>query len=288
MEDHLVRVVSRAGNLRALACSGKGLVREACALHGTSPTASVAFGRSLMGGALMGALLKGDQRVALKFEGNGPIGKILIEAEADGRVCGYVGDPKADLPPKEDMFDVEGLLGRAGLLTVTKDLRLKEPYSGTVQLYSSTIAKDIAFYFAESEQTPSAVGLGVLLGRELEIEAAGGFLIQALPPADDSEIDAITGRISSMPSISDMLRQGRTPLDILTLIFEDIPIELLEERPIFLRCHCSRERMEQALKTLGDKEIESLAGEKKEVSLRCDFCNTMYVFNPEQLEALLK
>jgi molecular chaperone Hsp33 len=241
-----------------------------------------------MGGVLMGALLKGDQRVALKFEGNGPIDKILIEAEATGRVAGYVGNPKADLPPKGDKFDVGGLLGQAGLLTVTKDLRLKEPYSGTVHLYSSTIAKDLAYYLTESEQIPSAVGLGVLLDKELRIAAAGGFIIQSLPPADDSAIDIITERISSMPSITEMIREGGAPLDILRFIFDNISIELLEERPIFFECHCSKERMEQALIALGKEELDSIAREEQDVTLRCDFCNETYHFKPDELKALVQ
>jgi len=287
-QDHLIRVVTRDGNLRGIACTCRNLVSAVCRLHQTSPTAAVALGRALAGGALMGALLKGSQRVALKFEGNGPLGKILVEAEADGTVSGYVGNPRADLPPRDGHFDVEGLLGRAGLLTVTKDLGLREPYSGTVQLVSSTVAKDLAYYFTDSEQIPSAVGLGVLLNQSLEVSAAGGFLVQSLPRADESAEDRVIETISSMPPTTEMIREGKTPEDILRYIFGDLPLEVLEERPVFFKCHCSRDRMLQALKVLGREEIESIVEEQDGLELRCDFCGTKYRFRPDELEGLFE
>lgn len=182
VSDYLVRILSKNGKVRALACTTTDLVNELKRRHDTWPTASAALGRALTGGALFGSLLKTGQRVALKFEGNGPLKKILIEADSNGAVRGCVGVPHVHLPEKGGKLDVAGALGRAGFLTVSKDLGLKEPYRGTVQLYSSEIAEDLALYLTESEQIPSAVGLGIFVETDNSIAAAGGFLIQALPP----------------------------------------------------------------------------------------------------------
>ncbi len=286
MEDCVVRVITETGNLRGVACSATHLVREACGRHRTSPTASVALGRALAGGALMGAMLKGEQRVALKFEGNGPLAKLLVEARSDGSVCGYAGNPGADLPPKGERFDVAGALGRAGLLTVTKDLRLKEPYKGVVPLYSSEIAEDLAYYLTESEQIPSAVGLGVLLGPDLDVPAAGGFLIQALPPSDAKAVEAISTRIRSLPSLGELLRDGKAPEEILAILFGDIHFEILEKRPVFFRCTCSRERMEEALAALGPEELARLAADDQGAEVRCEFCGETYRFERDELEQI--
>jgi molecular chaperone Hsp33 len=286
LEDTLVRAVARDSHLRGLACTAANLVRHACRRQGTSPTASVALGRALSGGALLGAQLKGDQRVALKLEGNGPLGKILVEARSDGSVCGYVGHPEADLPPKGGRFDVAGLLGRAGLLTVTKDLLLREPYSGTVQLYTSEIAEDLAYYLTESEQVPSAVGLGVRLGDDLEVAAAGGFLIQALPPADDSAVAGVVDRIQSLPPLADMLGTGQSPDDVLAFLFEEIPFDVVGRHALAFRCGCSRERMARAVASLGRDEILGLAREMKGALIRCEFCGESYQFGLQELERL--
>ena len=185
--DYLVRMLTKTGNVRALACVTTKLVNEICQRHKTSVTASRALGRVVTGTALMGALLKPGQRVAVKFEGNGPLKKILAEAESDGSVRGYVGVPDVELPLKQGKIDVAGAIGRAGFLTVAKDLRLKEPYKGTVQLYTSEIAEDFAYYFTESEQIPSAVGLGGYVEPDMHISAAGGFLIQPSPRLKNRE-----------------------------------------------------------------------------------------------------
>jgi molecular chaperone Hsp33 len=234
----------------------------------------------------MGALLKGDQRVALKFEGNGPLGKILVEARSDGAVCGYVGDPNADLPPRGGRFDVAGLLGRAGLLTVTKDLRLKEPYTGTVVLRTSEIGEDLAFYLAESEQVPSAVGLGVRLGNDMEVRAAGGFLIQAMPPSDEGEVEAVTERIATLAPLDGLLRDGRPPGDVLADILQ-APVDLLEDHPLAFQCGCSRERVSRALTSLGREGIASLIEEEEGVDVRCEFCGDSFRFEREDLERLI-
>lgn len=290
MNDYLVRILSTTGNIRALACVTTKLVNEACQRHGASVTASAALGRVLTGSTLMGALLKPGQRVAVKFEGNGPLKKILAEAESSGVVRGYVGVPHIDLPLKHGKIDVAGAIGHAGFLTVSKDLRLKEPYKGTVQLYTSEIAEDLAYYFTESEQIPSAVGLGVYVEPDARVSAAGGFLIQALPPAEEhgEELDALVKRIQAMPSVTELLRDGATPETLLARLFADIPYEILETHPLNFQCSCSKPRMEQALIALGHQDLVALVQEREEVEVTCEFCRERYLFDRAELERLLK
>jgi molecular chaperone Hsp33 len=287
MENYMVRALARSGNIRALACDTTRLVDDARRLHGTFPTASAALGRALTGGILMGALLKTRQRVALKFEGNGPLKKIIVEAENNGTVRGFVEVPHVDLPLKGDKLDVAGALGRAGFLTVTKDLGLKEPYSGMVQLYTSEIAEDLAFYLTESEQIPSAVGLGVFVEPDGAVSAAGGFLVQSFPPDDEKLIDGLIERIEKMPSITELLRGGKTPEGVLEIIFGQIPFEVLERRVPAFHCSCNRERIERVLISLGREEIAALVAEQGDTDVTCEFCRKTYHFNREELERLM-
>jgi molecular chaperone Hsp33 len=288
MEDYLVRAVTRKGHVRGLACVTTRLVNEVSWKQGTSPTATAALGRALTGGALMGALLKTGQRVGLRFEGNGPLRKILVEADSDGTVRGTVGDHDADLPPRNGKLDVAGVLGRAGFLTVTKDLRLKDPYSGTVQLYTSEIAEDLAFYLTESEQIPSAVGLGVYVETNGGVSAAGGFLIQSLPPSDDAVINRLTEQIQAMPPITELLRRGRTPEELLDHIFSEIPIDFFEKRLLSFKCSCSKERVINALVSLGQKELNSMIEQEEAVEVTCEFCREVYAFSREEMSGLVK
>lgn len=233
MNDRIVRALSTAGGMRILACTAGVLAREICTLQQTSPTAGIAMGRGLAGGALMGALLKPGQRVGLKFEGNGPLGKLIIEADSDGAVRGCAGNPAAEAPPLEDKWNVPDLLGRAGFLTVTKDLGLGgEPYHGMVQLRSSEIGDDLAYYLTDSEQVPSAVGLTAALDTSGQVSLCGGFLVQALPRADDTEIDVVLERIKLLPPLSELLREGG-PEAILAHIFGTVAYTLLEKHDIF-------------------------------------------------------
>jgi molecular chaperone Hsp33 len=286
VNDYMVRVVARHENVRGLACITTRLVQEACRHHDAYPTAAVALGRALTGGALMGALLKTGQRTALKFEGSGPLGKIIVEAESDGRVRGYVGNPHVDLPLLDGKFDVAGAIGKAGFLTVTKDLHLKEPYRGIVQLYTSEIAEDIAYYLLESEQIPSAVGLGVFADAS-GITAAGGFMVQSLPPSDETLIDALSRRIASLPPVTEMLTSGATPEAIIDQIFEGIPVDLLEKSALAFQCSCSRERLEQALISLGRTELQRLIDDRDTIDLTCEFCRKSYTFGAEAIQGLI-
>lgn len=287
-KDHLVRAITREANIRGLACVTTRLVDEACKRQGAYPTACAALGRALTGGALMGALLKTGQRVALRFEGNGPLKKILAEADSDGAVRGLVRVPQVDLPLKAGKLDVAGALGSSGLLIVTKDLRLKEPYTGMVNLTSGEIAEDLAHYLTESEQVPSAVGLGVYVDAGGTVNAAGGFLVQSFPPYDYEAVDAIIKRIETLPLITDQLRGGGTPKNLLASLFGNIPHDVLEERTVYFRCSCSRERVESALVSLGRAELEKLLAEQGETDVRCEFCLETYHLTREDLLRLLQ
>ena len=286
MNDYLVRIMTTSGTIRGLACVTTGLVAEAARRHGTLPTATTALGRALTGGALMGALLKTDQRVALKFEGNGPLGKILVEAQSTGAVAGTVGDPTVDLPLRNGRIDVAGALGRAGFLTVTKDLRLKQPYSGTVQLVSSEIGEDLAMYLTESEQIPSAVGLGVFVVQDGTVGGAGGFLIQSLPPQDEAAINVLMERIESLPTLSEHFRGGGTPEQLLDLLFEGIPYETIEKRVVAFKCTCSREKSEQALLTQGRDVLREMVERDGGISVTCSFCREEWNFGREEIESI--
>lgn len=281
--DYLVRAIAEEANVRALACVTTDLVNEVCLRHETYPLASAALGRAITAGALMGALLKTRQTVALKFEGSGPLEKIIVEAESNGAVRGYVREPKAALPLKDGKLDVAGGLGRSGLLTVTKDLRMKEPYTGTVQLYTSEIGEDLAYYLMESEQIPSAVGLGVYLEPDGRASAAGGFLIQSLPPSDEAMVDRLAAQIGKLPPVTELFRSGKRPEDLLELIFSGISYRILEKRAIAFRCSCSRERVERALFTLGKRGVEELLEEHGQVEMTCEFCRERYVLTEKDL-----
>lgn len=287
MNDYLVRIMNKSGTIRGLACVTTGLVAEAARRHGTLPTATTALGRALTGGALMGALLKTDQRVALKFEGNGPLGKILVEAQSTGAVAGTVGNPAVDLPLRNGRIDVAGALGRAGFLTVTKDLRLKQPYSGTVQLVSSEIGEDLAMYLTESEQIPSAVGLGVFVEQGGTVGGAGGFLIQSLPPQDEATINVLMKRIENLPNLSEHFRDGGTPEQFLELLFEGIPYETIEKRVVAFKCTCSREKGEKALLTQGREALREMIERDGGITVTCSFCCEVWNFGPEEIGRLL-
>lgn len=287
MNDQIVRALSSAGGIRALACGAGKLTREICSLQQTSATASIALGQGLAAGALMGALLKQNQRVALKFEGNGPLRKLLIEADSDGAVRGCVGNPAAEAEALDGKWNVPGILGRAGFLTVSKDLGLGgEPYRGMVQLRSSEIGDDLAYYLTDSEQVPSAVGVATALDAAGTVSVGGGFLVQALPLADEAEIEEVMARISTLPSLSGLLQEGG-PKALLTWIFGDIPYTLLETHDIFFRCGCSREKVERALLSLGPDELHDMVKQKEGTEVTCEFCRQTYHLDASAIEQLV-
>ena len=286
MNDRIVRALSRAGGIRALACSAGNLAREICDLQQSSAPASIALGRGLSAGALMGALLKTGQRVALKFEGNGPLRKMIIEADSDGAVRGCVGNPQADAEPQDGTWNIADLLGRAGFLTVSKDLGMGgEPYRGMAQLHTSEIGDDLAFYLADSEQVPSAVGVGAALDVAGSISDCGGFLVQALPRADDSEIDQIMANIAALPPLTSLL-QERGPEGLLQHIFGEVPYTVLETHDIFFRCGCSREKVERALLSFPQHEIRDMMQKDGGAEVSCEFCRLKYQFDAAELATL--
>jgi molecular chaperone Hsp33 len=287
LSDYLVRSITKDGSIRGLAAVSTDLVEEARRRHRAYPTAAAAIGRALTGGALLGAGLKTGQRVALKFEGDGPLKKIVVEADSNGAVRGYVAEPGVHLPPKNGKLDVAGALGRTGLLTVSKDLRLKEPYRGIVQLVSGEIAEDLAVYLAESEQVPSALALGVYVDTAGRVAAAGGFLIQTLPPVQEEVLDRLIARIRQLPSVTDLLRAGSSPEDILAAMYADVPYTILEKYALAWQCSCSRERVEKALITLGREELADLAAQEEAATITCEFCRQEYIFRQEDVQRLL-
>lgn len=286
MTDTIIRALSASGGIRVLTVSVSTLAREICSLQQASATVSVALGRGLAGGALLGALLKPGQRTALKFEGNGPMRKMIIEAEWDGAVRGCVGDPTAESEPKNGRWNVAGVLGHAGFLTVSKDLGLGgEPYHGMVQLCTSEIGDDLAYYLTDSEQVPSAVGLSASLDEGGDVSLCGGFLVQALPNADPVEIDGMMARIAELPPLATLLQEGGAE-SIMNRLFDGMTYNLLETRDVFFRCGCSRDKVERALLTLGPDEILDMLVKEHGADVTCEFCRQRYRFDEAELEAL--
>lgn len=285
MSDHLIRALVPSANLRAVACLTTGSVADACRRHQPAPTAAVALGRALTAGALLGALLKGRQRLALKFEGNGPLEKIVVQADAQGGVHGYVAHPHVDLPLRHGHFDVAGALG-VGMLTVTKDLLLKTPYQGVVHLISGEIGEDVAYYLTESEQIPSAVGVTTVPDALGNILVAGGFLIQSLPPTNTDAIDTVLRRIHALPPLGRIFQDEPSAQGLLGRLFQGMDMEILATYPVAFRCSCSEQRIRQALETLGREELLRLAADNKTTNIRCEFCGEEYRFSPQKLREL--
>lgn len=287
MADQIVRALCLSGGIRILACNATLLSREICTLQQASATASIALSRGLAGGALMGALLKSGQRTALKFEGNGPLRKMIIEADSDGAVRGCVGNPAADLEPVQGKWNVSGLIGRAGFLTVSSDLGVGgQPYQGVVQLVSSEVGDDLAYYLTDSEQTPSAVGLGAALADDGQIAVCGGFLVQALPKADEGEIEKIMARIAGLPPLSKLLEDAGAE-GVIKELFNDIPYTILESHDIFFRCGCGEEKVERALITLGSLELQDMRAKEDGAEVTCEFCRKIYRLGVAELDALI-
>jgi molecular chaperone Hsp33 len=287
MTDHLVRVATKDGTLRAAAAVTTDLVEAIRLRQGTDPTATVALGRLVSGAALMGSLLKGDQRLALMIESNGPLQKLHAETDAAGHLRGSVKEPISGIAPRTDGFDVPAAVGKAGFLHVIKDLGLKEPYRGMVLLYTSEIAEDLAYYLTTSEQVPSTVALGVYLQQEGRVAHAGGLLVQALPEGRDSLVDLLAERLTNLPSITALLRQGLAPQQILEQLFNDIPLGRMETTPLTFRCNCSRPQILQMLKTLGPEELGRIIAQDEETTVTCEFCKECYRFTRDELKALL-
>ncbi len=281
MNNQLARAMGAKGKIRAVACVTTQLADDISFLQGASPAVALAMGRALSGAALLGSTLKKGQRLALKFEGSGPIKRLIAEADWDGAVRATVAEPAA-------MADsIPALLGRAGFLTVTKDLGLKEPYSGMVQLYTSEIGEDLAYYLTDSEQIPSAVGLAATLTEEGRIAVCGGFLIQSLPPSDESAVEQIMATIAALPPLTTLLKEGKSPEGLLELLLSGVDHHPLESTELFFRCGCSKEKVEKALIAMGRTELERLIAEQGEANVTCEFCRQQYRLEKPELEQLL-
>jgi molecular chaperone Hsp33 len=269
------------GKIRAVACVTTKLANDICFLQGASPIASIALGRALSGVALVGSTLKQGQQMAIKFEGSGPLRKMIAEIEWDGAIRGTVAVPDAVAE------SVPAAVGRAGFLTVTKDLGMKDPYSGMVQLYTSEIAEDLAYYLTDSEQIPSAVGLSTSLGADGQITASGGFLIQSLPPSDEDAVEKIMAAIAALPPLSTLLQEGKTPEELLTILLSGVESIPLESTELFFRCGCSKEKVARALISFGAEELGRMAEEDEGATVTCEFCKQQYHFERSDIEAII-
>lgn len=287
--DQLVRVIAKDAPIKATALSATQLVERARAIHDTWPVATAALGRLLMGASMMGNMLKNDDgSVTLRVRGGGPLGSITAVSDSQGNVRGYVTNPAVDVPRKAHAkLDVGAAVGCDGELTVIKDIGMREPYVGSVQLVGGEIAEDIAAYFVESEQIPTACALGVLVAPDQTVQAAGGYLIQLLPGADDAVISAVERGIAKVGAVSAKLDQGISPLALLQEVLGEFELEVLETTPVEYRCQCSRERVSRALISMGRQELETLIRDQGCAELTCQFCDKVYQFSKEELEQLL-
>lgn len=286
MKDHLLRLATQDGTLRAAAAVTTDLVEAIRLRQGTDPTATVALGRLVSGAAVMGSLLKGNQRLALMVEGNGPLQKLHAETDAMGRLRASVKVPVSGVAPTGEGFNVPAAVGRAGFLHVVKDLGLKDPYRSMVQLHSSEIAEDLAYYLTSSEQVPSTVALGVYLEQEGRVSAAGGLLVQALPEGEEALIALLEDRLIKLPPLTSLLREGQGPEQILRELFAGIALGKMERTPLEFCCTCSRPQVTAMLASLGREELLDLAGKDEPTLVTCEFCKERYSFNETELRDL--
>lgn len=288
MKDYIVRATAGEGQIRAFAATTQNLVEEARQRHNTSPVATAALGRLLTAGAMMGSMMKNDSDVlTIQIKGDGPIGGLTVTADVNGNVKGYVENPDVMLPPKNGKLDVGGAIG-IGLLNIIKDMGLKEPYVGQTILVTSEIAEDLTYYFANSEQVPSSVGLGVLMNKDNTVRCAGGFIVQVMPFVTDEVLTKLEENIKKISSVTSMLDEGCTPEQMLEHVLEGLDVVVTDTLPTAFSCNCSHERIEKAIISIGKKDIQEMIDEGKEVEVKCHFCNTAYTFSVEELKEILK
>ncbi len=289
MEDYIIRATAANSQVRAFACTSKNLVEYARSIHNTSPVVTAALGRLLTAGAMMGSMTKGDKDLlTLKINGDGPMQGLLVTADAKANVKGYAFQPDVMLPPSPlGKLDVGRAVGK-GLLTVIKDMGLKEPYTGQTELVSGEIAEDITYYYATSEQVPSSVALGVLMNRDNTVKVAGGFIIQLLPFAEEEVIAKLEEKISNLKSITTMLDQDMTPEMILEELLGDMGLEILDRIPTQFDCNCSKERVEKAIISIGEKDLQEMIDDNEPIEVNCHFCNKHYMFSVDDLKEFIK
>ena len=288
MSDYIVRAIAAGGQIRAFAATTKDTVEKARQLHNTSPIATVALGRLLTGGVMMGVTMKNDSdMLTVQIKGNGPIGAMTVTADPKGNVKGFVANPEVMLPLKNGRLDIAGAVG-IGVLSVIKDIGLKEPYVGDTILITSEIADDLTYYYATSEQIPSSVGLGVLMDKDNTVEQAGGFIIQLMPDATEEVIDKLEKRIKEIKSVTHMLENGMTPEKILEYILGGMELEILDTIPTQFYCNCSKERVSKAVMSIGVKDLKEMVDDNKPIEVNCHFCNSHYTFSPQELGQMLE
>ena len=282
--DQIVRAVTGDGFVKISAVTARDTVERARQIHGLSPTACAALGRTLCGASMLGELMKEDDAsLTIRVNGGGPAGSVIAVSDSNGNVRGYVTNPKADLPTRPDgKLDVGGLVGRNGMLTVSRDIGLKEPYVGSVELVTGEIGEDLAQYMVESEQIPSAVGVGVLIDTDRTVRAAGGFIVQLMPGAPESLIEKLETNILFMDQLTTVLDEDGIDAVVSQVLFSLDPREA-ERHPIEYRCSCTRERVAAALRSVGAKELRSMAAEGKNTEVSCQFCDRLYEFTPAEL-----
>ncbi len=286
--DYLVRAISKDRQIRALSVRTTEVVREARRLHGTTVLSTAALGRVLTGGLLVGSMLKSGRRIILRINGEGPLGYIIAEADLHGRVRGYVQNPDVELPLSETgKIDVARGIG-PGTLTVQKNLDLKDHYEGSVELISGEVGEDLTYYFTKSEQTPSSVGLGVLVEPDLTVSAAGGFIVQIMGGASEEQIDILEENISKLGSLSELISEGYNPDTLLEKIFGDQGFRILAEKEVEYNCHCSKDRTRKIVEGLPAEEIKTSLEERNEVEVRCQFCKERYSFDKKEAEDILQ
>ena len=285
--DQIVRAVSADGFVKISAITARDMVERARVIHDLSPTACAALGRTLCGASMLGELMKeADASLTIRVNGGGPAGSVIAVSDSEGNARGYVQNPQADLPTRADgKLDVGGLVGRDGMLTVSRDIGLKEPYVGSVELVSGEIAEDLAQYMVESEQIPSAVGLGVLIDTDKSVKAAGGFIVQLMPGAPENLIEKLETNILFMDQLTTVLSEDGVDAVISQVLFSLDPREA-ERHGVEYRCTCSRERVAEALRSVGEAELRSMAAAGRDAEVSCQFCDKVYRFTPEDLTAL--
>lgn len=290
MSDYLVRGMSLDGFVKCVAIRSTELVRRGAQIQKTTPNATAAFGRALTAASMMGNMQKVENgSMTLQIRGGGPIGSIVCVSDAVGNVRGYVTNPDVPLVEKyPGKLDVGATVGTDGTLTVIRDLQMKEPYIGSVQLVSGEIGDDVTAYFAQSEQTPTACALGVLVDRDRSVKVAGGYLLQLLPGAPEETISALERGIQRAGAVTPMLDAGMTPEDMLGQVCGELGVAFLETTAVSYRCYCTRERVSAALLSLGRKELTEIAAEEKAFPVECQFCDTVYSFTPSDIRALLE
>lgn len=288
MKDYIVRATAANSQVRAFAATTRELVETARQHHNTSPVATAALGRLLTAGTMMGSMMKNEKdMLTLQIKSGGPLKGITVTADSMGNVKGYVENPDVMLPPKNGKLDVGGAVG-VGLLQVIKDMGLKEPYSGQTVLVSSEIAEDLTYYFANSEQVPSSVGLGVLMEKDNTVRCAGGFIIQMMPFAEEKTISQIEENLKNITSVTELLDRGLTPEQLLEELLGNVGLEITDTMPTQFYCNCSKERVERAVASIGRKDIQEMIKEGKDIEVKCHFCNSAYRYSVEDLKKIIK